>query len=81
MLFATPQASHLQVSLIFNSKTAEMHVSDDGLGFAPELWESQPDGHFGLRGMRERAESINAKLSVVTAVGDGTRIRLELPLP
>lgn len=75
------QASHLQVSLVFNAKTAEMHVSDDGLGFEPESCESQADGHFGLRGMRERAEAINAKLSVVTATGSGTRIRLELPLP
>jgi signal transduction histidine kinase len=75
------QARHLHVSLIFNSKSAEMHVSDDGLGFAPESYESRADGHFGLRGMRERAEAINAKLSVASSAGLGTRIRLELPLP
>jgi signal transduction histidine kinase len=74
-------ASHLQVSLVFNSKTAEMYVSDDGVGFAPDQFEPPRDGHFGLRGMRQRAEVINAKLNVATAVGMGTRIRLEVSLP
>jgi signal transduction histidine kinase len=75
------QASHLQVGLIFNSKTAEMYVSDNGLGFAPDQCESRADGHFGLRGMRERAEAINGRFSVATGIGMGTRVSLEVPLP
>ena len=39
------------------------------------------DGHFDLRGMRERAEVIDAKLHVATAARHGTCIRLEVPLP
>ena len=35
-------------------------IIDDGTGFDPT---HEPDGHFGLTGMRERADKIGAKIS------------------
>jgi ligand-binding sensor domain-containing protein/signal transduction histidine kinase len=73
-------ATHLNVSLAFFSTKAQMTIRDDGRGFIPHEYAAAEGRHFGLRGMRERAEGINAKLSVTTATGEGTQVCLELPL-
>jgi signal transduction histidine kinase len=52
-------------------------VRDDGRGFDPGA--VPPDGHFGLAGMRERAAAIGARLTVESAPGRGTTVRLEVP--
>lgn len=73
-------ATRLDVTLAFDSHKAQMTIRDDGKGFTPGENDGGADGHFGLRGMRERAEAIDAKLSVITAAGKGTQVCLELPL-
>jgi len=73
-------ATRLNVSLAFDSTKAQMTICDDGQGFVPYECAADADGHFGMRGMRERAAGINAKLSVITAAGKGTQVCLELPL-
>jgi signal transduction histidine kinase len=50
-------------------------INDDGCGFDPAVAN---DG-LGLVGMRERAQAIGARLDIVSAVGRGTRVRLEVP--
>lgn len=50
------------------------HVVDDGVGFDPEY---EPDGHFGLIGMRERAEKIGATIAFQSRVGAGTNVTIE----
>ena len=57
-------------------------IKDDGQGFSPALVEQRRDGgrHFGLGVMQERAESLGGRLSVVSAPGQGTEIKLVLPL-
>ena len=49
-------------------------VIDDGTGFDPL---HEPDGHFGLTGMRERAEKIGAKISFQSVPGEGTTVTVE----
>jgi signal transduction histidine kinase len=49
-------------------------VIDDGTGFDPSY---EPDGHFGLMGMRERAEKIGAKIKFQSEVGVGTTVTVE----
>lgn len=73
-------ATRLEVRLIFDSTKAKMDISDNGQGFVPDEQAKAAGGHFGLRGMRERAEAIRGKLSVTTAIGKGTQVSLELPL-
>jgi signal transduction histidine kinase/ligand-binding sensor domain-containing protein len=54
-------------------------VSDRGRGFA--LDHSPADrGHYGIVGMRERAQRLGGKFVLTTAVGDGTRIELQVKL-
>jgi signal transduction histidine kinase/ligand-binding sensor domain-containing protein len=54
-------------------------IVDDGGGMDSMLLERGREGHFGLRGMRERAERIGAKLTLASAPGLGTRITLVVP--
>jgi nitrate/nitrite-specific signal transduction histidine kinase len=53
-------------------------IKDDGCGF--DLDDLEPKGHHGLRIMGERAEEINAQLTLNSRPGCGTQITLHLPL-
>lgn len=52
-------------------------ISDNGKGF--DVAHDAGDNHVGLHIMRERAHRIGAELSVTSALGKGTHIRLVLP--
>jgi signal transduction histidine kinase len=54
---------------------ARLEVSDDGRGFLPLDVDGE---HYGLLGMRERADAIGAQLVVESEPGAGTRIVLEV---
>src|SRR5205085_12584607 len=53
-----------------------VEVSDDGEGFDPA--EGHP-GHFGLESMRSRAAEIDGRLTITSAPGQGTVVRVEAP--
>ena len=55
-------------------------VRDNGVGFRPELRPGSPNGHFGLQGMRERAERLGGRLEVESTPGRGTTVHAEVPL-
>jgi signal transduction histidine kinase/YHS domain-containing protein len=58
-------------------------AQDDGIGFAVSpsaLDQLAREGHFGLLGLRERAQSLDGTLKVTSAPGAGTRLTIELPL-
>jgi signal transduction histidine kinase len=57
-----------------------MTIKDDGRGFEGSLDVYRQNGHFGLTGMRERAEQIGARLTVTSAKGKGTEIRVEVAI-
>ena len=65
---ATVVMRHSKVGLVIS-------VSDDGCGFRPDQVD---ESHYGLRNMRERAESINGKLYLSTNIGSGTIVSLHL---
>jgi signal transduction histidine kinase len=62
---------------------ASLEVQDDGDGFKmPERWINfARQGHLGLVGSAERAEACGGQLSVVAAPGQGTLLRVRVPLP
>jgi signal transduction histidine kinase len=74
------QARRADLRLNFGEKTVELEVSDDGIGFnVPQSpTDFAPQGHFGLLGIYERADLIGARLSVESAAGKGTRIKVRL---
>jgi len=74
------QASRADLCISFEAKGIELEVNDNGIGF--DMPKSPTDfaakGHFGLLGIRERAELIGARLEVESALGRGTRLKLVL---
>ena len=56
-------------------------IRDDGRGFAPPADAEPPQGHWGLRGMRERAELIGGSLAITSQPGQGTSIVVHIPYP
>ena len=72
------QASQLTLSLKTSANQLQLVVSDNGVGFERDT--SQPDGHFGLLGMAERAKLIGATLTIESITGHGTTINLSAPL-
>jgi signal transduction histidine kinase len=56
-----------------------LRVTDDGVGIDSVTAERGREGHFGLRGMRERATSIGARLSVNSDPGNGTTVVMIVP--
>ena len=59
---------------------ASLTVADDGRGFV-RPGARGPTGHFGLQLMRDLARDAEGELSVDSAPGRGTRIRVEVPAP
>lgn len=71
-------AHRIEVGLNFETRKVQLSIRDDGRGFDPR--EQIADGHFGLLGMRERAEQIGGVLSIDSAPERGTQIAVEVPL-
>lgn len=59
-------------------RTLYAEVSDSGAGFSPE--EIEPHLLVGLASMRERSRIVGGRLTVASAPGDGTSVRLEVPI-
>lgn len=74
-------ARRAQVRLEFDPQALWLSVCDDWCGFDLEAFQRNGDGHFGLLGMRERAESLGGELAVHTRPGHGTRVEVAVPIP
>jgi len=73
-------ARQIGVELRYDARQFRLRVRDDGKGIAPEfLAVAGRKGHYGLHGMRERAELLGGKFSIWTAPDGGTEIDLGLP--
>jgi ligand-binding sensor domain-containing protein/signal transduction histidine kinase len=77
--FRHAQARNVEVELNYSPRQLRIQVSDDGRGIDPQILQQGRDGHFGLPGMRERAEQIGARLYVYSSTTAGTKIELCVP--
>lgn len=77
--FRHAQASRIEVELEYSNKHLRILVRDDGSGIDSKVLETGRDGHWGLAGMRERAESIGARLKVLSRAQAGTEVELLIP--
>jgi two-component system sensor histidine kinase UhpB len=75
--FRHAEASQITVSVSTEPGELVVGVSDDGVGLPPG-WEQS--GHYGLRGMRERAVASGGSLQLTSEAGKGTRVVARLPL-
>lgn len=71
-------ASRMEVELIYD-KDLVIHVKDNGKGIDPVIASEGKEGHFGIKGMRERTARIGAKLTLDSSATGGTEITLTVP--
>jgi len=77
---ARPTTIETRVSAAEDGSRITLVVSDDGVGFDPAGPSPANRGHFGLEGMRERAERLGGKLRIESRPGHGTRVVAEVVL-
>jgi signal transduction histidine kinase len=65
---------HVEVMLHYGDEVVRLRVIDDGCGFDRANLSPDENGHYGLIGMRERAETIGGEFKLVTAPGGGTQV-------
>jgi len=78
--FKHAQAHQIEVEIRYDERQLRLRVRDDGKGIDPKLLhEDGRPGHFGLRGMRERAKLSGGKLTVWSELDSGTELELSIP--
>lgn len=70
------KAKNLTVNLEFIEGRVTLIVRDDGVGF--DIDKNGGTSHFGLTGMRERAQLVGGELTIVSKPGEGTTIKLTI---
>jgi len=74
------KAQRIFVNLVFDARRVQLSVRDDGRGFDSQVAGNGRAGHFGLIGMRERAERIGGTLSIHSTEGSGTEVVADVPI-
>jgi signal transduction histidine kinase/ligand-binding sensor domain-containing protein len=78
--FRHAEASRIEVELHYDAHQLRLRIRDDGKGVDPQVVSGDGRvGHFGLRGMRERAKIIGATLELWSNAGSGTEVELTMP--
>lgn len=73
------QVQEGRVEIVYAEKDVTLRVLDRGRGFDPTENFHPPHG-WGLAGMKERVESVDGTLHVISAPGEGTTIEVSVPL-
>jgi signal transduction histidine kinase len=78
----TNAARHGQATLVHvtcsTGKGVRMRISDDGLGFDPDVL-ANGNGHYGVSGMRERVERLGGTFRLESTPGEGAALEVVLP--
>ena len=78
--FRHAAAQRIEVEIRYDDRQLWVRVRDDGKGIEAKLISHDGrEGHFGLRGMRERAKLIGGKLTVWSELDAGTEVELSIP--
>src|SRR5262249_843965 len=71
---------HIEAEIAYDAKQFRLRIRDDGRGIDPAILErGGRTGHWGLQGMRERAQRIGAQLEFWSRPGTGTEVELRVP--
>lgn len=77
--FRHSKAKKIEVELLYGARQLKILIRDNGIGINPQIIQTGRDGHFGLAGMKERAEKIGVKLKVYSNQGAGTEVEILVP--
>jgi signal transduction histidine kinase len=72
-------AGQIETEIRYDKKQLRLRIRDDGEGIDPKvLEECRRPGHWGLPGVRERAQRIGAQLTFWSQAGAGTEVELTI---
>ena len=78
--FQHAHAGRVRVEVRFDDSQFRLGIIDDGRGIDERVIHREgPEGHFGLHGMRERAEGVGGHLDIWTKRDTGTQLDLSIP--
>jgi signal transduction histidine kinase len=78
--FQHSHGTQVEVELRYHVRQFRLRIRDDGRGVDPQILTSRGrEGHFGLKGMHERAELVGGKLRMWSAGGAGTELEVTIP--
>jgi signal transduction histidine kinase len=73
-------ASHIEVEIRYDEHQLRLRIRDNGKGIDPKVLEARGSpGHWGLPGIRERAQQIGSRLEFWSEAGAGTEVELAVP--
>ena len=74
-------ATRICIRLTREARGVSLRIEDNGRGFDPRDAFSSLTGHFGVLGMRERAERLGGSMRLTSSPGQGTAVEASVPLP
>jgi signal transduction histidine kinase/ligand-binding sensor domain-containing protein len=78
--FRHARAHHIEAEIRYDQRLLRVRIRDDGKGIDPQVLQAGGSaGHWGLRGVRERAQQIGARLDFWSEAGVGTEVQLTVP--
>jgi signal transduction histidine kinase len=77
--FRHSQATEVEAKIEYRASGFRLSVRDNGCGIDSQHLQWGKNGHWGLQGMRERAERIGAKLRILSRAALGTEVELWVP--
>lgn len=78
--FQHASARRIEAEIRYEDQLFRLRVRDDGKGMDPKLLEAGGRaGHWGLPGVRERAQTLEARLDLWSEAGAGTEVQLTVP--
>jgi ligand-binding sensor domain-containing protein/signal transduction histidine kinase len=78
--FRHAEARQIEVEIRYDERQFGLRVRDDGKGIDSKLLnDDERPGHYGMRGMRERAKLMGGKVTVWSELDSGTEVELSIP--
>lgn len=77
--FQHSKSSKIEVEITYDHSHLRLRVRDDGVGMNQDVLLRGRAGHWGIVGMRERAQNIGGQLKIWSQDGAGTEIELAIP--
>ncbi len=79
---AHAQARHVRLGVRKEGRSVVLEITDDGVGFTPvQRDDARANGHLGLKLLEDLSHDVGGRLSIEPRPGQGTTVRVEVPLP
>ncbi|MBB6095836.1 signal transduction histidine kinase/ligand-binding sensor domain-containing protein [Povalibacter uvarum] len=77
--FRHSRAKNIDIDIVYRRRSLDVRIRDNGIGIDAAVLAHGRQGHFGLAGMRERAQKIRATLHLSSRSNAGTEVEIVVP--